>query len=287
MLLDFHTHITTRRPAESVLAHIRAYGGERSVVLPIAHGDCAAHDDGWRIELAIEAHDHHGDAIIPFCHVNPLATDALDQICRHHATGLFRGFGEHKVRIACDHPMSVNIYRLCGELGWPVLLHFDYNDHHNYNIEAFASVLESCPDTTFVGHAQSWWANVSAQVVADPSASDFEEYPKGPVVRGGLVDRWLGEYPNLHTDLSARSAYNALTRDPEFGKSFVQRHHRKLLWGSDCPCLDGKGNLHNGSYRDCLSGLTLPVLRDYCETDKQYDNITHRNAERLLGLSPE
>ncbi len=284
MLLDFHTHITTRRPAESVLAHIQAYGGERSVVLPIARGDCAVHDDSWRIELAIEAHDRHGVAIIPFCHVNPLAPDALDQICRHHETGLFRGFGEHKVRIACDHPMSVQIYRLCGELDWPVLLHFDYNDHHNYNIEAFDSVLESCPDATFVGHAQSWWANVSARVVRDPSASDFEEYPKGPVERGGLVDRWLETYPNLHTDLSARSAYNALTRDPEFGRDFVHRHCHKLIWGSDCPCLDGKGNLYDGGHRDCLSALTLPVLRDYC-SDDQYDDITFRNAERLLGIS--
>lgn len=284
MLLDFHTHITDSRPAEAALTHIRAYGGERSVVLPIAKSDCAVRDDSWRIELATDALDRYGDAIIPFCHVNPLASDALDQICRHHETGIFRGFGEHKVRIACDHPQSMQIYELCGKLSWPVLLHFDYNDHHNYNIEAFAAVVASCPKTTFVGHAQSWWANVSACVVRDPSSPDFAEYPQGPVERCGLVDRWLETYPNLYADLSARSAHNALTRDPAFGRDFLKRHRHKLIWGSDCPCLDGKGNRHDGSYRNCLSGLTLPVLREYCDNDEHYDDLTFGNAERVLKL---
>ena len=40
MLLDPHTHITGKRQLEHVLAHIRAYGGGRSVVLPIEPGDC-------------------------------------------------------------------------------------------------------------------------------------------------------------------------------------------------------------------------------------------------------
>ena len=47
-------------------------------------------------------------------------------------------------------------------------MHFDYQDFHNYNIEAFAGVLEACPQTHFIGHAQSWWANISAAVVRDP-----------------------------------------------------------------------------------------------------------------------
>ena len=35
---------------------------------------------------------------------------------------------------------------------------------------------------------------------------------------------------------------------------------------------------------ECFAGLTLPVLKDYCQTDDQYEDITHRNAELLLGL---
>ena len=188
------------------------------------------------------------------------------------------------MKLPVDHPLCMQIYRLCGEFGWPVLIHFDYNEHHNYNFGAFESVLKALPETTFIGHATAWWANISAEVVSDYTSPDFAAYPSGPVVRGGLTDRWLDEYPNLYCDLSARSAFFGLTRDPEFGEDFVRRHRAKLLWGTDCPCVDGKGNLTDGGYRDCLAGLMLPVLRDYCGADDDYEDVTRRNAERLLGL---
>ncbi len=286
MLLDSHTHLTTQRSLENVFAHLEHYGEGRSVVLPIEAGDCTGVGPGnadWRTELTVEAFEQHPDKVIPFCHVNPLARDAMDQLRAHHATGIFRGFGEHKVRIACDHPASMQIYRFCGEVGWPVLMHFDYQDFHNYNIEAFDKVLEACPDTRFIGHAQSWWANISCEVARDYTAPEFTEYPKGPIVPGGLIDLWLEKYPNLYTDLSAKSAYFALTREPEFTKDFLTRHRAKLIWGSDCPCLNGKGDLVNGGHRDCLSGLTLPLLREHCDDD-HYEDLVHRNAERLLGL---
>ncbi len=288
MLLDMHTHIGNHgRSAENVLAHIDAYGGGRSVVLPIASGDCTAMgagNDSMRTELALEAHDQYGERVIPFCHVNPMAPDALDQMRAYYDTGEVHGVGEHKVKLPCDHPFSIRMYRLCGELGWPVLIHFDYSDYHNYNFGVFESVIQACPDTVFIGHAMAWWANLSADVIDDPSDPEFRDYPSGPVVSGGLTDRWLSEYPNLYADLSARSGYFGLSRDPEFGKDFAKRHRDKLVWGTDCPCVDGKGNMSDGGYRDCLAGLMLPVLKEYCESDEHYEDITHRNAERLLGL---
>ena len=285
-LLDCHTHVTTQRSIDNVFAHLELYDEGRSVVLPIEAGDCTGvgpENDGWRTELTVEAFERHGEKVIPFCHVNPLAREAMDQLRAHHATGIFRGFGEHKVRIACDHPASMEIYRFCGEVGWPVLLHFDYQDFHNYNVEAFDRVLEACPDTAFIGHAQSWWANISAEVVRHYTLPEFDQYPKGPIVRGGLIDLWLEKYPNLYSDLSAKSAYYAMTREPEFTKDFLSRHRARLLWGSDCPCLDGKGNTADGGYRDCLSGLMLPLLREHCDDD-HYEDLVHRNAERLLRL---
>lgn len=286
MLFDSHTHITGQRSVENVLAHLELYGEGRSVVLPIEAGDCTGVGPGnadWRTELTVEAFERHPDRVIPFCHVNPLARDAMDQLRAHHASGIFRGFGEHKVRIACDHPASMEIYRFCGEVGWPVLMHFDYQDFHNYNIEAFDKVLEACPDTRFIGHAQSWWANISAEVVRDYTSPEFTEYPKGSIVSGGLIDQWLDRYPNLYTDLSAKSAYFALTRDTEFTKGFLTRHRAKLIWGSDCPCVNGKGDMPNGGHRDCLSGLMLPLLREHCDDD-HYEDLVRLNAEGLLGL---
>ena len=66
-------------------------------------------------------------------------------------------------------------------------------------------------------------------------------YPKGRVKARGLTEELLQDYGNLYADLSAGSGLNAITRDPEFYRGFIERHSRKLVWGSDCDCHDGKG----------------------------------------------
>jgi hypothetical protein len=54
------------------------------------------------------------------------------------------------------------------------------------------------------------------------------------VTAGGLTDRYLADYPNMFGDLSAGSGLNALTRDEDFTRGFLERHQDKLLFGSDC-----------------------------------------------------
>ena len=49
---------------------------------------------------------------------------------------------------------------------------------------------------------------------SDYRAPDYVSYPTGPVVRVGLTDRLLEEYPNIYGDISAGSGLGALTRDP-------------------------------------------------------------------------
>lgn len=53
-------------------------------------------------------------------------------------------------------------------------------------------------------------------------------------------DRLLGDYSNLYGDFSAGSGLNAITRDPDFARGFLNRHRRRLIWGSDCDCRDGE-----------------------------------------------
>src|SRR4029434_497907 len=95
--------------------------------------------------------------------------------------------------------------------------------------------LKQYPRTTFIGHANSFWAHLSADVPAGVA------YPTGPIVKGGLADRMLSDFPNLYGDLSATSGRNALDRSPEFSRELVQRLQDKLIFGSDCGCRDGKG----------------------------------------------
>lgn len=288
-MIDFHTHVGNGRGIEQVRRHIAAHGGGVSVLLPIEPGPISASGSSMEMSTAVatDAHEEYPDETIAFCHVDPTSAGAIDRLHSLHATGIFKGFGEHKVRLPVDHPQNMEIYRLCGEFGWPVLIHMDYTGVYGSDFPAIERVARTLPGTVFIGHAMAWWTNISADAVADPQSPEFAEYPMGAVTPTGLTDRLLREYPNLYGDLSARSGYFALYRDAEFGREFVKRHRSKLLWGSDCPCVDGRGNLPNGTFRACLSGIMLPLLRDYCESKEHFDDITHNNAAKLLGLADD
>ena len=88
----------------------------------------------------------------------------------------------------------------------PVLMHWQFG-MYNHGFDRFFRVLEKFPDVNFVGHAQTWWGNID-QNHMDQAVM----YPKGPVTRGGLTDRYLSDYANMYGDLSAGSGLNALTR---------------------------------------------------------------------------
>jgi hypothetical protein len=128
----------------------------------------------------------------------------------------------------------------------------------------------------FIGHAQTWWGNISADL------NPVELYPKGPVKTGGLTDRLLSNYPNIYGDLSAGSGLNALTRDSDFAAGFVERHARKLIWGSDCDCRDGMGGgIKSGR---CLAEQSLAALHKLVPDRARLRRILYENGAELLHL---
>ena len=279
-MIDFHTHIGhLGRTVEHLLAHGDALGVKQSVVLPI--DGTSFPDERWPSAEALDEATLYPDRLIPFFHIDPRRPHALDRIRRAHRMGA-KGFGEHKIQLPVDAPESLAVYRLCAELGWTVLLHFQYGKF-NYNVAAFEDVLRSHPETVFIGHARGWWANISADAHTDPTAPGYDDYASTPVVPGGLIDRWLEAYPNCYGDLSARSGFNALSRDRDYAVGFLHRHATKLLWASDCGCRDGAGDHGEGGRRTCWAARTLPLLRELT-TPEDFDLITATNARRLLRL---
>jgi predicted TIM-barrel fold metal-dependent hydrolase len=81
----------------------------------------------------------------------------------------------------------------------------------------------------------------------------------------------MAEYDNLWADLSAGSGYNALNRDPGFTPGFLDRHWRKLLFGTDV----------------VWPGQPLPIVQWMKTVDLPADRrqaIMSGNARRLLRL---
>jgi len=272
-MIDLHQHPSHfNKTVEDVLAHTEGLGGGMAVLLPVNRPKGLVEATSETCRQAAEAHP---DRLLWFCAFDPNDPDALKHIEACAEIGA-KGFGEHKMPMPCDDSHSMEVYRLCGELGLPVLIHFE-DANYNTGFERFEAVLKEFPKTDFIGHAQTFWANISA---ADAGRSD---YPKEPIQAGGLTDRWLSDYPNLWADLSAGSGLNACERDVEFYRGFLSRHRKKLLFATDCPCRDGHGAGWDKGI--CYGEKMLARLRELTENDETFKDVTEGNLRRLLGLS--
>jgi predicted TIM-barrel fold metal-dependent hydrolase len=197
-----------------------------------------------------------------------------------------------KFHYAADGAELKRAYALASDLGVPILVHFQEVDHFENEgkwagglATSFEAVLKAFPRTTFNGHADAFWANVSADYRNEAA------YPSGPIVRGGITDRLLAGYPNLYGDLAANSGNNALSRDAEFTRDFLRRHQDRLIFGSDCGCTDG----HGGGARPgnnpaaarmagkCVARETLTILKRE-STPEAFRKLTWGNAHRVLKI---
>jgi predicted TIM-barrel fold metal-dependent hydrolase len=196
--------------------------------------------------------------------------NARQEIEKHLKLGAIV-LGEQKFNIECDSAQSQLLYGLAAEYQVPILLHFQ---HQTYNLgfDRFHKMLEQFPRTNFVGHAQTWWGNI------DKNHDQSQMYPKGPVTRGGLTDRYLRDYPNMYADLSAGSGLNALTRDEEHTRSFFERHQDKLIYGSDCSDRFGRG-------KECQGAQTIDTIRRLSPSKAIERKLLHDNAKKVFRLS--
>src|SRR6185295_2817872 len=218
----------------------------------------------------------------------PDAEQVLTQAVKNGA----QGFGEMKFHVAADGPELRRMYALAAELRVPILIHFQEVDHTPNEgtwstgfAKTFDSILKAYPKTTFIGHADAFWANVSADYHNEAA------YPSGPIKRGGVTDKLLGDYANLFGDLAANSGNNAMSRDASFTADFLNRHQDKLFFGSDCTCTDGHGGGVSQSNNPaaarmtgkCVARETLGLLKQ-STAPAVFQKITWGNVHKLLRI---
>ena len=178
--------------------------------------------------------------------------------------------GEQKFGVECDSPEMQKLYALAQAYDVPILMHWQHTTY-NSGFGRFPAMLEKYPKVRFIGHAQTWWANIDRDH-RDQSVL----YPKGKVTPGGLTDRYLSDYPNLYGDLSAGSGQNALSRDEDHAHEFLRRHQSKLLFGSDCTDTVGRGS-------GCIGAGTIALIRKLAPKDVVH-KLLYENAKRILRV---
>ena len=264
-VLDIHLH--PRATTEANILHMDGAGVTKAVLLTGANAED-------RAKLAVAAHPSR---LIRFAAIDVTQPNAAAYLRSAVQSGA-KGFGEIKSQVAAAGPEMQRLYALAAELNVPILIHFQEVSQpgspgtFNTGLKQFDATLRKFPKTTFIGHADAFWANVSADYAEDTS------YPKGPIKPGGVTDSFLGEYPNLYGDMSANSGNNFLMRDPEFAAGFVERHQNKLMFGSDCPCADGRGSDRGGR---CIARATLAQLKKLASADV-FRKIVWGNGNQLL-----
>jgi len=278
-VIDCHFH---QRPTiEANLAHLNGSGCRAAYLL----SRLQSAEDAKRF-MAQEPARFAGYSIS----TDVTAADAVALLSAAVKVGA-HGFGELKYHVDADGPEMRRLYAAAAELKVPLMLHFQEVPHtptegvFNTGFKRFDKILKEFPMTTFVGHCDAFWANVSADYNNDI------DYPRTPIVRGGITDRWLSDYPNLYGDLSANSGNNALTREPSFTEDFLKRHSEKLLFGSDCACSDGHGagisqQGNPGAARlagKCVARETLTVLKANT-TPQLFHKLVWINGHRVYGL---
>ena len=278
-VLDTHLHL--RRDPDACFTHMEGCGVTHAVLLT------RDVDEDKAKEEAAKRRGHFVRSV-SFDPAGASAEQTMRTAIKDGAVSV----GELKYHLALDSAEMKRVYDVAAEPNVPVMMHIQVFPHfpaelpYNTGYDHFDRMLRTHPKTVFIGHGDLFWANIAADVPTDRG------YPGGPIKKGGLTDRWLSEFPNLYGDISANSGNNALSRDPEFARSFVARHQDKLIFGSDCSCTDGHGagvsqNNNPEAKRlegKCVARETLSVVRNLAASPAAFHKIAYENGVRVFRI---
>ena len=255
-------------------------GIDRAVILPIVSSEVYVPQSVGEV---IEFCNGSNGRFIPFCNLDPRVisntSDAdLGFLMDFYKRQGCKCMGEVLPNMEFLDPKMQNLFYHCEKTGWPLIFDLSGKKGYHYGLydDAGLPQLEKClekfPDLIFVGHGPSFWAEIEKI----DKVENRKSYLKTPIKEEGAIARLMRTYPNLWLDLSAGSGYYAMTRDIEYSKAFLNEFADRTMFGSDICFAKGSKTL----LIDFLKGLH----KDGALSDEKYEAITHKNAERLLGI---
>jgi predicted TIM-barrel fold metal-dependent hydrolase len=268
-VLDIHQHTSYGgRTDDQLVAHQRKMGVTKTILLPSGHKPTPGLEVG-ATETCVNLSRSHKKEFVYFGNELPDIPATRETLEKYLKMGAL-GIGEQKFHVDCDSSHMQLVASIAREHRVPVLMHFQH-DTYNLHIERFHTMLEKFPTVNFIGHAQTWWANI------DRNCDQVTMYPKGKVTPGGITDRLLSDHPNMYGDLSAGSGLNSMLRDEDQARRFLERHQDRLMFGSDCTDTLGEGE-------KCLGAQILAAVRRLAPDPKIQRKIFHQNAMRIIKV---
>lgn len=302
MFIDIHSHITYQnfpefasrflnRPPFDVnilLKRMDMEGIEKSVVLPLSNPEVMDRYGVAGNQEVILACRRHPDRLIPFCAVDPRSMviwgkkdqqESMYNLLKIYQDLGCRGVGEVCGSIPVDDERYATIFDAAGDLGMPLIFHFqridgpDYGVTDDFHLPRFEKMLQRFPETIFIGHSMAFWSEISGDV----PESQREDYLAGAYSQKGRLWELFEKYPNLGGDISAGSGAFAFSCDPEHGAEFMEKFQDQLYFGTD-----------RFTSLDEPMPPQIALLDEWKNQGRisatAYEKISHVNAEKLLSL---
>ena len=296
MIIDIHTHITFedfpefskmigREPftADILLKRMDDEGIDKSVLLPMVNAEAFNAFGMSGNQECIQAARKHPDRFIPFCCVDPRTRmntsveEFMPLILAYKELGC-KGIGEMAASIWIDDIRYQRLFHCAGEAEMPIIFHFKSEGNANYGaitelgLPRFEKMLKMFPKTTFAGHSPCFWSEISA----DATNESRDGYLTGPIIEKGRLWTMFTENKNLYGDISAGSAHIALSRDTPKGYEFLEKFNKQILFGTD------RFTSINEPVPKIIGFIKDGLAQKHITPDA-YENIMHRNAERILN----
>ena len=269
-IIDIHQHTHySGRSDEELIRHQREMGVTTTILLP-AGSKYGLAADAWGNDSVVAIARRLPKQYYFFANELPDIPETRPVLEKYLKMGAL-GIGEQKFPVDIDSKYIELVAKIAEEHRVPVLLHFEFKKY-NLGIENYHKVIARYPKVNFIGHAQTWWANI------DKNCDQAKLYPPGPVTPGGITDRLLSDYPNVWGDMSAGSGLNSMTRDEDQAREFLKRHQDRLLFGSDC-------NDRQAGSPTCLGVKIIAAIRKLSPDKKVERKILYDNASRLFKIA--
>ena len=297
MFIDIHTHVYRHKPLgvpfctpEELIKRYDEMKVDVAVLLPIVSPEIYFPQT---VEDILEVCDAHPDRFVPYCNVDPRCLwnspfAPLDEVMQYYKDLGCKGIGEVMPNMRMDDLKVQNLFRCANKVGLPIVYDGSTQTSNDFGLcdDAGLPTLENYllqyPDLKIFGHGPVFWSEIGKlrtpaerTVPMDPWGMQHLILPRGPIEEEGTVPILMRRYPNLNGDLSDCTAFNAISRDPDYGPRFLSEFEDRLYFGTDMVMPDMPVELDT-------------LLIHWRETGKisetTFRKIAYDNAAKLLGL---
>jgi len=282
--IDLHLHLTLEQlpkqehnfisSAENMLPHLEELGIGKGVLM--AFGEKSPMGSNTEAKAICEKYP---EKYAWFCNLDEEDIDTVyDRLVEYKSQGAI-GVGELMINKKINNPFLDAVFEAAEKLELPVTFHMSPEEGYSYGVvdeprlPLLEGLLQKYPKLIVLGHSQSFWIEISGDAPNDKESRN--SWGSGPIVPGGRVPELFEKYPNLHGDLSANSAGQAIMRDPEFGLAFLEKYSERLFFATDMVNVDMVFPL--GAWLD-------EQVEKGTLSREAYENICWKNAQRVFHL---